>query len=310
MLNYSTPYLMTPSSPFQLDYTLKCGQLFGVREAGTGYLVGIGQTPVYIAVFGHQLAIESPSISPPDVPHFFRFDDPVQSLISLWQNDPILTDALFTFRGLRLIRQDPWQCLAGFILSSVSNIPKIETTLERLALYSRSTLTFRDATIPRFPSPSELAKMRETTLRSFGMGFRARYLRAVAKELSTGFPLDLLRTVCYEEAKDALTALPGIGGKVADCILLFSLDHLEAFPVDVWMHRIIQTFYFKGHEKSIAYCSAWGRERFGPMAGYAQQYLYTYGRWKLDPQSPFRKGSLAQALLTNFPTKSRSASCI
>jgi len=243
-----------------------------------GFRGFIQNEPVYVEQSPHLLTL-SPESAKDHAKRFFRFDDPIDAITGRWRDDPFLSEAVRRFEGLRLIKQDPWMCTAGFILSSVSNIPKIESTLEKLMRYSGH----------RFPSPAQVAEFSEKTLREFGMGFRAKYLRAVAKEITNGFPLQKLQEVAYEDAKAALIKLPGIGEKVADCILLFGLGHLEAFPVDVWMQRIVDTYYLKGRKKTPKYVSAWGRNRFGPDAGYAQQYLYTYGRLLLDRQSPFRE---------------------
>lgn len=271
--------VLTPSFPFHLEYTLKCGQIFGWRKINGGFAGSIENEPVYIEETDASTLLFIGSDSACEkAKQFFRFDDRLEEITASWQSDPILSEASRRFRGLRLLKQDPWQCTAGFILSIVSNIPKIETTLSKLVHHHKN----------RFPTPEEIARIPESTLRKFGMGFRARYLKATARKIADGFPLQTLAERPYPEAKQALMELPGIGEKVADCILLFGLGHLEAFPVDVWMKRIVETLYFKKRTKTEKYISEWGRNRFGRNAGYAQQYLYTYGRLLLDRQSLFR----------------------
>jgi len=303
----SIPKKRTPSFRFHLEYTLKCGQIFRWQKNSGGYVGFVDGFPLYLSQQDTKFTIFPQGDFEAKIGWFLRLDDPLESIVQEWEGDPVLSEAARIFEGLRLTRQNPWICLAGFVLSIVSNIPKIESSLEKIARHAGEPVQFMNQTLYHFPKPEHIARMRESTLRRFGIGFRAKYLRGCAKAIAEGFPLETLRSKPYEEAKAALMSLPGIGEKVADCILLYSLDHVEAFPVDVWMKRILEHFYFRGRQKSEKYLSEWGRDHFGKWAGYAQQYLYTYGRMKLDRQSPFRNlysGSIAS---TNFSSNSRSA---
>lgn len=280
--------LVTPPLPFHLEYTLKCGQIFRWRNFQGGYAGFLENFPIFIEPNEGRLRVTGSSKLVKKLGYFFRWDDPLEKILSFWGKDPVLKEAAGAFRGLRLIRQDCWSSLVGFVLSIVSNIPKIETSLEKLASRAGERLVLLETRFHATPPPERIACMKESTLRSLGIGFRARYLRECAQKIAQGFPLQSLRHYPYLEARKALMELPGIGEKVADCILLFGLGHLQAFPVDVWMKRILEHYYFKDKQKTEKYLSAWGRDKFGPWAGYAQQYLYTFGRWKLDRNSPFR----------------------
>ena len=197
--------------------------------------------------------------------------------------------AIARFRGMRILRQDPWECLVSFICSSASNIPRISGNVEDLCSSFGQSLSMGDHVRSTFPSPRELAQAGEKRLRQLGLGFRAKYLAATATAIANGVPdLMTLREASYEEALEAVIALDGVGDKVANCVLLFSLDKLEAFPVDVWVNRALQEWYFdgrrplspnnrrkrKGGEISPKTARLWAQEHFGPYAGYANQYLF------------------------------------
>jgi N-glycosylase/DNA lyase len=268
---------ITPPSLFHLHYTLMCGQIFGWKKIAQGFAGLIDNRPLYLEQHQHAIFCVG-SHEKLHISRFFRWDDPLEEIKKTWENEPILVKAFYKYQGLRLIRQNPWDCLVGFILSSYSNIPKIKKNLENIAKYKKKSLNFMGTKLYSVPSPEEIASMREKTLRALGIGFRAPYLLECAKKIANGFPLETLKRLPFLEARKSLMELPGIGEKVADCILLFSLEHLEAFPVDVWIQRALEKFYFEGKSKSPKYLSEWGRERFGKYAGYAQQYLYMLAR--------------------------------
>lgn len=282
--------------PFHLHYTLKCGQVFGWKFFFGGYLGFPGDFPAHLVQEEDTLRVTATAGAfaawgGEGIARYFRWDDPLEGIALEWKGDPILQEAFRTFPGLRLIRQEPWPCMVSFLLSSCSNIPKIDSTLEKLSHHAGTPARLLGVHLAAVPNAKRIAGLREATLRRFGMGYRAPYLRASARKVARGFPLESLRALPYPEARKTLLTFPGIGEKVADCILLYGCDQLESFPVDVWMKRIVEHFYFRGWKKTPRYIADWGRERFGKHAGYAQQYLYTYGRWRLDPQSPFRNGA-------------------
>ncbi len=291
----STPTILIPPSPFNLIFSLTCGQIFGWKQINQGFLGLIQNNPFFLEQKGDTLALFNLGGSPLEIDplqkqlsHFFRWDDDLKKILRSWRKDPLLSKTAAHFPGLRLIRQDPWDCLVKFLLSICSNIPKIEKTLIRLSQGAESIISvpFQDpktkrcfeTQLPVIPSPSVIASIKEEKLRSTGMGFRASYLKECSKQILQGFPLNSLKQKSYSSAKKELMELPGIGEKVADCVLLFSLDHPEAFPVDVWMQKILERYYFHGKSKTPKYLSEWGRSHFGNFAGYVQQYLYHFSR--------------------------------
>ena len=177
--------------------------------------------------------------------------------------------------GLTLLRQEPWECLASFIISAQCHLPRIKKNMQNLAKACGVNGTAWGQRVYRVPDPAAVARLGETELRRIGLGFRAPFLASAAIRIAEGdVELNELRTQSYEGAKSALLTFKGIGPKIADCILAFSLDHTEAFAVDRWVSRAVTRLYLDGKKTSEDKIAAWGRERFGRYAAYAQQLLF------------------------------------
>ena len=183
------------------------------------------------------------------------------------------------YRGLRLLRLDPWECFVAFICSANSNIPKIHQNMESMAKSFGEPLSIDGQVRCSFPSPAKLAEVGEQPLRDLGLGFRAKYVAAGSRMVADGdLDLDELVKTPYAEAKECLMTVPGIGPKVADCILLHSLDKLEAFPIDVWVRRALSEWYFPGMKPPTdRVMLEWAQDYFGDLGGYSQLYLF-HGR--------------------------------
>ena len=213
------------------------------------------------------------------VERFFRLDDDVSAIHADISRDPRVARMVETYPGLRLLRVDPWECMVSFICSANSNLARIHANVESIAGAYGRRLEVDGHVRQTLPTPSELAEVGEQPLRDLGLGFRAPYVAAAARAVADGrLDLESLRAMPYAEAQGRLMELPGIGPKIADCILLHSLDQLEAFPVDVWVRRALREWYFDGRkglpDREMA---AWARDHFGPWAGYAELYLF-HGR--------------------------------
>ena len=196
--------------------------------------------------------------------------------------DDHIRDAIARYRGMRLLRQDSWECLVSFVCSPASNIPRIRRVVEQVcARYGKSARLGRE-TRPAFPTPDQLSGATEEDFRRLGCGFRARYLAALAAQANAeGIGLAPLADLPYLEARKRLDELPGVGPKVADCVLLFALGKLEAYPVDRHIRRETREAYGRhfaayAGRAHVPYdaIGAWAREYFGEYAGYAQQYLF------------------------------------
>jgi N-glycosylase/DNA lyase len=192
-----------------------------------------------------------------------------------WRSDAYLAHCLQAFPGLRILRQPFGETLLGFLCSATKQIVQIK---QMMALLARRHGREIVPGIHRLPTWPELALLTETELRACLLGFRARYIHQTALFLAAhpGW-LEETEALPYAEAKARLCSLPGVGEKVADCVLLFGAGRLEAFPVDVWIIRTMSLRYGLQGWKP-AQIAHFGRTHFGPLAGLAQQYLFAAER--------------------------------
>ncbi|MBA4149497.1 MAG: hypothetical protein H0X66_15395 [Verrucomicrobia bacterium] len=199
-------------------------------------------------------------------------------------DDVPLQTAVTSCRGLRLLRQDPWECLASFILSSTKQIVQIQQIVSLLCERFGKPLAVPENHPPvfSFPSAERLATCTEQELRDCKMGFRAPNLLATAKMVSNGeIHLQSLYALPLEKARAELVALPGVGKKIADCVLLFAYGFPQAFPIDVWILKALRQLYFPKRKPTAKRLLHFSQTHFGPNAGYAQQYLFHYMRTKI-----------------------------
>jgi len=196
-------------------------------------------------------------------------------------NDQHLRMAVTTCRGLRLLRQDPWECLASFILSSTKQIVQIRQIVRTLCERYGKPVASPTGPAFAFPTAERIASLTEMDLRTCKMGFRAKYLLFAARRVATGeLALESIRHLPLPAAREQLMKLAGVGEKIADCVLLFAYGFPAAFPVDVWVARALSQFYFRGRRKQPEQLRHFAARHFGPNAGYAQQYLFHHIRTK------------------------------
>lgn len=228
------------------------------------------------------------------VSNYFALDLDLEKIYEKITKDSRIRQAVTTLKGLRVIRQEPWECLVSYICATCKNIPAIKHMLQNLAQTFGQKKTIDDAAVFIFPNPNDLASASIQQLETCGLGYRAKYVQETAKTiLNDGFSLERLKSISYLDAKKEIMFLPGVGQKVADCILLFSLEKHEAFPVDVWVKRALLHHYSKQLNKDITKrlirrrelsdsdyrrLNDFGRDYFGEYAGYAQEYLYYHER--------------------------------
>lgn len=262
-----------------VDHTINSGQVFLWEKSGTKWY-GINGSDVLLVDEGNPQDILSYQGYEYDL---FREGDNFAKVIKSISKDTVIKNAAKRFAGLRLMRQDPFQCYISFIVSSNSSIQNIRLTLQRLARKFGNKATFDKKEFFLFPEPQTLAGASKSDLLSCGLGYRVSFVKNAAllvKEKQIDF--EYLKKANYNAAKDALLEVFGIGNKVADCILLFSLEKLDAFPLDRWIIRSLQqnypgVFSFEGktltgkkydmlHQQIV--------EHFGPYAGYCQQFLF------------------------------------
>ena len=224
----------------------------------------------------------------------FRLDDDINYISSCLTNDNIISQLFKKYSGLWLMRQDPFQCMISFACSSNTNIPMIRRMLKNLCRKFGIKREIDEKKFFTFPTTKSLAKASINELCSCGIGYRAKTIKSLTEKIIIGtLNIEELSRCKYDEAKEKLLGIYGIGNKLADCILLFSLEKTEAFPIDVWIARSIYSYYrsllnqesFKLDFKSTKLSpnkynllSKIMRQHFGKYAGYAQQYLYYHMR--------------------------------
>ncbi|MBK9139408.1 MAG: hypothetical protein IPM17_11715 [Verrucomicrobia bacterium] len=208
-------------------------------------------------------------------------DENLGAVLATFPDDAPMREATAACRGLRLLRQEPWECLASFVLSSTKQIVQIREMVRLLCERFGDPVVVPPGRPPAFafPDPDRLAAAGEAELRACKLGFRAPYLRAVAQRVAQQDPdLARLRDRPLAEARAALLALPGVGPKIANCVLLFSLGFRQAFPLDVWVLRALRQLYFPRRRVTFRRLEAFSATHFGPHGGYAQQYLFHHIR--------------------------------
>ena len=208
---------------------------------------------------------------------YFDFNLSYTELEECFAKDEILSKTIDSSRGMRLLIQDPFETIISFIISANNNIGRIRKIIEKICMLSGDKVFFENNVYYKFPSPEQLSILTLDQLTQCGAGYRAPYIKETSKAIADGFDLDCVYEMEYKEAKKYLLQLKGIGPKVADCILLFAFNKKNAFPVDVWIRRVLNNMY--GFDpKNTNEAENFAIEHFGEYAGIAQQYLFNYAR--------------------------------
>ncbi len=264
-----------------VDDSINSGQVFLWRKNGNFWYGVNGQNVLRVNSRGNLKSYQNIRTD------FFRKNDDVERIIKSISRDKTTKKAIKKYPGLRLLRQDPFQCLISFIVSSNSNIQKIKTSLEKMTEKFGEKIEFEEQEFSLFPGPEKLACAPAGEILKCGVGYRAKFIKQAARMIdSREVDLEEMEKTDYFEAKKNIRLIPGVGNKVADCVMLFSLNKLEAFPLDRWMIKILKRYYFDEFElntKTITekqYDVLHGRivNHFGPYAGYAQQFLFKMER--------------------------------
>lgn len=250
----------------------ECGQAFRWEADENGAYTGIAfGTPARVWRENDEICIMSECGSYEKIWHnYFDLERDYKALRGEISREKVLEKACDFGRGIRILRQEPWEALCSFIISQCNNIPRIKGIVENLCALCGDKITFLDKTYYAFPSADAVARLSEKELSTLRSGYRAAYIKNAAEAVSRGeFDLEAVSSLSTDEAKRCLLELPGVGEKVASCVLLFGMGKLDAFPVDVWMKRAIVEFFGEGK---------FDYKRFGNLAGLAQQYMFHYMR--------------------------------
>lgn len=272
---------MIDYNQINVDNTINSGQVFLWKNFGCSWYGINGQEVLEVDKSGD---IKSSQNYKTD---FFRQKDNMKKIIQSISKDKTTRLAIGKYPGLRILRQDPFQCLISFIVSSNSNIQKIKMNLEKLTEKLGQKIEFDKKEFHLFPSPKSITNSTIEDIISCGLGYRSKFVLEASRMVqSREIDFEYLKKCNYLEAKKIIRSVPGVGNKVADCVLLFALDKLDSFPLDRWTIRILEKYYFNRfemktksitdnqyqclHEKII--------DHFGPYAGYAQQFLFKMER--------------------------------
>lgn len=279
----SNSTLLCPNGGFDLSGTLTSGQAFRWQPEAGAWTGVIARK--WVRLTAVQKGILAETAEPVEgwdwLTHYLQTHVDLSKVLESFPDDEPMRQARAHGQGLRLLRQEPWECLASFILSSTKRIVQIQQAIGLLSLRYGDPLPHLASKGPvhAFPSPVRIAQTTETELRECKVGFRAPYLLSAARAVEAGhLDLEGLRLQSTEKARERLTSLVGVGPKIADCVLLFAYGFQDAFPVDVWVQKALSQLYFPGRKRSPDQLKRFAGSHFGPHAGYAQQYLFHYMR--------------------------------
>ncbi|MBI3032249.1 hypothetical protein HYY69_02140 [Candidatus Woesearchaeota archaeon] len=261
---------------FNLQHTLESGQIFRFHQENGFYYVNAKHKLFKIKQEGNKLYYDGTSQK--FISQFFNLDLDLHPIFKKFAPDKHLHRAVTNYNGLKLIQQDPWECLISFLCSSNANIPKIKLNLDLLSRYFGEKIFLDHIRSHTFPTCGSMTNLDK--IKSSKTGYRAEFIHQANLIVTESF-LEQLKTMPYDQAKVQLLKLNGVGPKVADCVLLFSLGFTQAFPVDTWITKAMKELYFSDQKQvSPQEIADFAQEKWGNHAGYAQQYLFHYWRMK------------------------------
>ncbi|MCA1658166.1 MAG: hypothetical protein LC627_02585 [Verrucomicrobiaceae bacterium] len=263
---------------FDLRKTLDSGQVFHWECAGSGFAGTIGNRAVYVEQRRQHLFVSNNSADL--VRRYFALDHRLGEICASFPDDAAMNAARDYCRGLRIIRQPKWECLATFICSSMKQVVHIRQISRALRERFGSVRRLSMVRSFRFPSAERLARCTEAQLRECALGYRAKNLLATARLVASGdADLENCASLKDVDLRARLCELPGVGAKVANCVMLFAYERLRAFPIDVWIERVLREKYFARKRKVTPQTlTKFAADYFGDHGGYAQQYLFHHAR--------------------------------
>jgi N-glycosylase/DNA lyase len=280
-------FIITDIMPFNIGLIMEGGQAFRWLRGENGEYIGVvGKRVIAAKQDCEQLEVEMYSESDETYDealcfliNYFDVERDYKSIEKRMAQYKELQPAVTFASGSRILRQDPWETTVSFILSANNSIRNIRNTIERMCREYGNPILFCGKTYYTFPRPEALAFLTERELRTTKCGFRARRIIDTAKMVCEGhIDLHSLQSFPTSVARCELLRLPGVGKKVADCIMLFSMGKYDAFPIDVWIKRCIEYIYFDSQEIPFEKLNEFAEAKFKDMAGFVQQYLFHYAR--------------------------------
>jgi len=288
-----------PAPDFDLEKTINSGQVFHWMRVGKGFVGTLGDLPAIVEQRGNALKVAmeggvpatpvrrtatgSRELGPPFaelIVNYFSLDHPLVEICASFPDDAVMNAARQFCGGLRIIRQPRWECLATFICSSMKQVAHIRQISLALRRRFGDELRIGEHLVYPFPQARRIASATENELRQCALGYRAKNLLATARLVSTGTAnLEEWSALSDTDLRERLCGLPGVGAKVANCVMLFAYERLRAFPIDVWIERVLTQWYFQRKKKVTKLrLREFSETYFGEHGGYAQQYLFHHAR--------------------------------
>ncbi|WP_459480018.1 DNA-3-methyladenine glycosylase family protein [Clostridium saccharoperbutylacetonicum] len=282
---------------FKLKHIFECGQIFRFEEIAEGHYI--------VIAFGKLIEVKEEganiiiyNATEEEVNEiwikYFDLDRDYSEIKQELSKDPLLKQSIEFGYGVRVLNQDPFEMLISFIISARNNIPSIKKTVNKISNKWGKEIIYKEKTYYAFPSINEIKDATLEEIQETGASFRSKYILDTIKNVYASdkviddsnldkknsylkYNLDYIKNLNDDECHEALQEFKGVGAKVADCIMLFSMCKTSAFPVDVWVKRAMIHFY-GAENSSLNKIRIFGRKQFGKLSGFAQQYLFYYAR--------------------------------
>ncbi|MTI70444.1 MAG: 8-oxoguanine DNA glycosylase [Firmicutes bacterium] len=264
------------------EHIFECGQCFRWKKNEDGsYTVVAYKRVINVFKNGNDLYIRNTNMK--DFKEiwydYFDLDTDYEEIKRKLSNDKVLKEAIKFGEGIRILNQDEWEILISFIISANNRIPMIKRAIEKLSKeYGEFIETFEGKDYYTFPKAKDLYNLTIEDVKKCSTGFRAKYIVKAAKIVhNKEINLYNIKNLQTDKARKDLMKFSGVGPKVSDCIMLFSMNKRDAFPIDVWVKRIMEYFYLDSDEK-LKNIQKYAQNKFMDLAGFAQQYLFYYAR--------------------------------
>ena len=263
---------------FNIQQIAESGECFRWNKLEDNKYIGVIMCGVCIVEQnGEEVSFDS-NLPDEVIYNYFDLSRDYGKIKEFYKNDEILVKAIEYGEGIRILNQEKFETLISFIISANNNIPRIKKSVEKISEKYGKKIEYNGNIYFAFPTPEELGKATVEELRDCGVGFRDKYIKeATQMVLNNEINLEKISKLPTEECKKQLIKVKGVGSKVADCVMLFSMQKVDAFPVDVWIKRIMENLYIK-QDVTLKEIEKYSKEKFGQYAGIAQQYLFVYAR--------------------------------
>ena len=277
-------YILRNAKSFEPVHIFECGQCFRWNKEEDGSYTGVIKNGVInVKKLGND--VNFTGVCDRNIKEiceeYFNLQTNYEAIKEKLSNiDIYLKNSIEYGNGIRILKQDLWETLLSFIISANNNIPRIKTIIERIAKKYGNRIEYRNKMYYTFPTPEMLQNASIDDFRGLGLGFRdVRIYETVQRTLKGEIDLEKLKQEENTEVlRKKLLEIPGVGPKVADCVMLFALNRFDVFPVDVWVKRVISELYFDKKEQTPNVIHEFAEKQYGNLAGLAQQYLFYWRR--------------------------------